>query len=100
MGNQMLVSMSMLVRISPATKNGWSSVLVDAAYAEQLHRHFRALHLSATPIQDAVFRTVRVEQDGGGLVRIITETTDKAFDVQAIPNALETATGQWLKTLK
>jgi hypothetical protein len=90
--------MRTLLRITPAAKNGWSSVLAEAALAEPLHRHFRSLHLSATPIQDAVVPTVRVDQDGNGTPHVITEALDRAFDVQAIPNALAITVGHWLKT--
>lgn len=90
--------MHTLVRITPAARDGWSSVLIEAAYAEPLHRHVRSLHLSATPIHDAVFRTVRVDRDGNGVPHVVTETMDCAFDVQAIPTALATTVGHWLKT--
>ena len=90
--------MHTLVRIAPAARHGGSSVLVEAAFAEPLHRHVRSLQLSATPIQDAPFRTLRVDRDGNGIPHVITETMDRAFDVQAIPNALATTVGHWLKT--
>lgn len=81
--------MNMLVRIAPAAREGWSSVLVEVAHAEQLHRHFRSLHLSTTPVEDAIFRTVRVERDSEGIPRIITETIDRAFDVQAMSRSIK-----------
>ncbi|CAN0138026.1 unnamed protein product [Phaeothamnion confervicola] len=91
--------MSTLVRISPAAKEGWSFVLVESAYADQLYRHFRSLHLGASPVQDAVFRTVRVDRDGDGVPHVVTETMDRAFEVQATPKALTPIIGHWIKTL-
>lgn len=90
--------MRTLVRITPASRDGWSSVFVEPALAEPLHRHVRSLQLSATPVQDAAFRTLRVDRDKDGIPHVITETMDRAFDVQAIPNALATTVGRWLKT--
>ena len=92
--------MSTFVSITPADKEGWSFILVESAYAERLYKHFRSLHLGTTLIQDAIFRTVRVDRDNDGILHVVTETMDRAFDVQATPNALIPIVRQWARSLQ
>lgn len=91
--------MSTLVRISASAHKGWANILIDEAYAENLHRKMRSLQVAVTPIQDAVIRTVEVIASADGRKHVITETLNRVFEVQATPQSLEPVLRHWTATL-
>ena len=91
--------MSTLVRISESVQAGWSHVLIDTAFAADLHRKLRSLHVGVTPIQDNTIRSLEVVASADGRKQVVTEMLDRAFEVQATPHSLEPVLRQWAATL-
>jgi hypothetical protein len=87
--------MSTLVRISASATKGWANVLIDSAYAESFYRKIRSLQLGTTPLQEVDFRAMKVVEGADGKKRVVTETVDRVFEVQATLQSLESPLSRW-----
>lgn len=91
--------MSAVVRISESAKRGWSNVLVDSVYAEDLRRRLRSFMIETTPIQDSSFSALEIVSAADGRKQVRMESFDKTFDVQATLRGLDPVVRQWAATL-
>lgn len=76
-----------------------SHVLVDAHYANSLHRFIHNKSITVSPPQEAVSRTVRAYVDSEGRKIIETEPLDMTFKASATPEELESVVAEWIPTI-
>lgn len=88
--------MSPVVRISPSTKQGWSSLTVSERFGEDLYRYLRSLQLSTKPVQE-IGCSFRFDADEDGKTKVVKENLESTFEIQAYPESLVPVVGKWFR---